>query len=155
KPDQIEQMMVLLQSGENDPTPVPGAILRFVGPVDGKQVLTGLLKGIREEKHEGKIYYRSSFGEAFLGLPLAGALPDDRTVLVAPEPMLRKMLAADSGAATPLLDRLRQTDTTDEITAIVILEPHRSLLKAMVGALKGLLPAELAGATGLPDQLVS
>ena len=138
-----------------DLTPFPGAIIRFTGPVNGKQILTRLLKGLREESRDGKTYYRSSTGEAILGLPLAGAVPDERTVLVAPEPVLRKMLAADSGAKSPLLDRLRQTDTTDEITGIVVLEPYRTLLKAVVGPLKAELPANLADAASLPDRLVA
>jgi hypothetical protein len=134
---------------------VPGAIIRFAEPTDGKQVLSRLLKGLREEKHEGKTYYRSSTGEALLDLPLAGALPDERTVLVAPEPVLRKMLAADSGARSPLLDRLRQTDTTDEITGVAIVEPYRKLLKALLEPFKAQLPPDLADAASLPDRVVA
>ena len=85
-------MIVLLQVEGAEPAPVPAAIIRLADSVDGKKLLTGLLKGLREEKHEGKTYYRSSTGEAILGLPLAGAIPDEHTVLLAPEPILRKML---------------------------------------------------------------
>jgi hypothetical protein len=157
KPEQVEQVLALLLLGADpaDPTPVPGAIIRFTEPTDGKRVLTGLLKGLREEKHEGKTYYRSSTGEAFLGLPLAGAIPDERTVILAPEPVLRKMLAADGRARTPLLDRLRQTDNTDEITGIFILEPYRNLLGALAGQFKALLPPNLADAASLPDRVVA
>jgi hypothetical protein len=158
KPEQVEQVMVLFQVGsvgDAGPTPFPGAILRFAEPVDGKQVLTGLLKGLREENHAGKTYYRSSTGEALLGLPLAGAIPDERTVLVAPEPLLRKMLVAGSGAKSPLLDRLRQTDDTDEVTGIVIVEPYHNLLKALAEQFKALLPANLADAASLPDRLIA
>src|SRR5207249_2222431 len=112
-------------------------------------------KGLREEKHEGKTYYRSSTGEELLGQPLAGALPDERTVLVAPEPMLRKMLTADSEASSPLLDRLRKTDDTDEMTGIVIVEPYRNLLNGMIGQFKEKMPADLADTAKLPDRLVS
>jgi hypothetical protein len=136
-----------------DLTPLPAAILRFAEPVDGKQVLTRLLKGLRQESREGKAYYRSSTGEALLGLPLAGAIPDERTVLVAPEPLLRKMLAADSGAKSPLLDRLRQTDNTDEVTGILIVEPYHNLLNALAEQFKALLPANLADAASLPDRI--
>jgi serine/threonine protein kinase len=167
KPEQVEQVIVLLQAGGSGPaaapppkdapdlTPVPGAIIRFAEPADGRQVLTRLLKGLREEKHEGKTYYRTSTGEALLGLPLAGALPDERTVLVAPEPVLRKMLAADGSAKSPLLDRLRQTDTKDEITGIAIVEPYRKLLNALAGQFKALLPPDLADAASLPDRVVA
>ena len=138
-----------------DQMPFPGVILRFAKPVDGKQVLTRLLKGLREERHEGKTYYRSSTGESLLGLPLAGAVPDERTLLIAPEPVLRNMLAAGSGTRSPLLDRLRQSDARDEVTGIVLLDPYRNLLKGAVGPLKALLPPNLAEAASLPDRLVS
>src|SRR5947199_83075 len=78
------------EKAAEEPTPLPGAIIRFAEPTNGKQILTRLLKGLREERRDGKTYYRSSTGEAILGLPLAGAVPDERTVLVAPEPILRK-----------------------------------------------------------------
>jgi hypothetical protein len=167
KPEQVEQVIVLLQAGAGgpavpepgvappDPGPIPGAILRFADSVDGKQLLTRLLKGLREERHDGKTYYRSSTGEALLGLPLAGALPDERTVLVAPEPVLRQMLAADSAAKSPLLDRLRQTDAADEVTGVVVVEPYRNLLNALAGPFKELLPADLGDAAKLPDRLTS
>jgi hypothetical protein len=138
-----------------DLNPLPGAILRFAEPVDGKRILTRLLKGLREEVREGKTYYRSSTGEGIFGLPLAGAVPDERTVLIAPEPVLRKMLAAGRDGRSPLLDRLRQTNTTDEITGIVILETHRDLLRAMAGHFKSQLPPSLADAANLPDHLVA
>jgi hypothetical protein len=134
---------------------LPGAVIHFTGPVDGKKVLTHLLKAIREERHEGKTYYRSSTGEELLGLPLAGAVPDERTLLVAPEPVLWKMLAAENGAKSPLLDRLRQADAGDDITGVVMVEPYRNLLKAMVEPFKDQLPPDLADAAGLPDRLVA
>ena len=134
---------------------VPAAVIRLAGSVDGKQVLTRLLKGLREEKHKGKTYYRSSTGEAILGLPLAGAIPDVHTILLAPEPVLRKMLTADGGARAPLLDRLRLTDDADEITGIVIVEPYRNLLKGLIGPFAEGLPANLADAAKLPDRLAS
>ena len=170
KPEQMDEVIVFVQAGAAAPgpkdepalgepppdlTPVPGAVIHFAGPVDGKQVLTHLLKGLREEAHDGKTYYRSSTGEVLLGLPLAGALPDERTVLVAPEPVLRNMLAADGEAKSPLLDRLRQADAADDVTSVVVVEPYRNLLKAMAEPLKEQLPPDLADAASLPDRLVA
>jgi hypothetical protein len=154
RPEQVEQVIVLLQAGD-DPALTPGAVVRFAEAVDAKQFLTDRLKGLREEKHAGQTYYRSSTGEELVGLPLAGALADERTVLVAPEPLLRKMLTAGGGDRSPLLDRLRQVDTTDEVTGVVIVEPYRNLLKALVGQFREQLPANLADAARLPDRLVS
>jgi hypothetical protein len=65
------------------------------------------------------------------------------------------MLAGFSGARGPLLDRLRQTDATDEVTGIVVVEPYRKLLNALAGQFKGQLPPRLADAAGLPDRLVA
>jgi len=60
-------------------------------------------------------------------------VPDEWTILLAPEPVLRKMLAAGSGARSPLLDRPRKTAATDEVTGLVVLEPYRPLPKAPAG----------------------
>jgi serine/threonine protein kinase len=134
-------------------TPLPGAVLRFAEPVNGKQVLTRLLKGLREERRDGKTYYRSSTGESLGGLPLAGALPDEWTVLVAPEPVLAKMLAAGATVKSPLCDRLRQIDDAADISGVVLVEPYRKLLKAMVGQFAGNVPPNLAEAASLPDRV--
>jgi serine/threonine protein kinase len=164
KPEQVEQVIVLLQfeaparapdAPPPDPTPIPGTVIRLAEGVDGKKVLTALLKGVREEKHEGKTYYRSGTGEELLGLPLAGAVPDGRTVLVAPEPVLWKMLTADGAARSPLLDRLRQTDDTDEVTGVVVVEPYRNLLNGLIGQHKEQLPPNLVDVAALPDSVVA
>src|SRR5262249_27652387 len=48
RPEQVEQVIVLLLAGAlpAERTPLPGAVVRFAGPVDGKQVLSRLLKGL-------------------------------------------------------------------------------------------------------------
>src|SRR5205823_15060544 len=52
--------------------PFPSAIVRFADPVDGKRLLGKLLKGLREAKHEGKVYYVGPDEEGLFGLPMAG-----------------------------------------------------------------------------------
>src|SRR5262249_924868 len=88
-PNQVKQMIVVSQIGtarvaarprpknagaelDLTATPLPGAIIQFTGPGNGKDVLGILLKGLREENHNGHVYYRSSTGESMLGMPLAG-----------------------------------------------------------------------------------
>lgn len=133
--------------------PTPGAIVRFTAPIDGKQILTRLLKGVREAKHEGKVYYVGPEEEGLFGIPVAGHVADDRTLLLAPEPLLLKMLTA-AGTKGPLLDRLRQADAGDDLTAVVLLEPFRKALTTLARPNQGLLPPPLAGAVNLPEQLV-
>jgi hypothetical protein len=136
-----------------DLTPLPAAILRFADPVDGKQLLGKVLKGLREAKHQDKVYYVGPDEEGLLGQPMAGYVADDRTLLLAPEPVLQKMLSA-AAEKSPLIDRLRQADANDDLTAIVALEPNRKLLNALGGTTRALLPPPLAEAATLPNRLV-
>jgi hypothetical protein len=136
-----------------DLTPSGGAIVRFTDPVDGKQLLGKLLKGMREAKQDGKVYYVGPAEEGPLGQSMAGYVADGRTLLLAPEPVLRKMLAA-AGASSPLLDRLRRADAGDDLTAVLSLEPYRKLMNTLGKPNQALLPPPLAEAATLPDHLV-
>src|SRR5262249_24214455 len=54
-----------------------------------------------------------------------------------------------------LIDRLRQVNPADEVTAIVMVEPHRRLLNPLIAPFKDQLPRNLADLATLPDHLVS
>jgi hypothetical protein len=136
-----------------DQMPLPGAVVRFADPVDGKQLLDKVLKGVREAKYQDKVYYVGPDEEGPFGVALAGHVADDRTLLLASEPVLQKMLAA-ADEKSPLLDRLRQADAGDDLTAIIFLEPYRKPLNTLAKSNQALLPPPLAGAATLPDRLV-
>ena len=155
-PRSIDRAVVLM-----DPLPggktlfFGGAILRFAEAVDGKKQLARSMQGVEEVNFNGKKYYKSKGKEAVIaGIRMCGYVADERTIVIAPEPMLRKMIVADD-TRSPLIDRLRSADLDQDVVAVFLLEPFRALARERVKSLKSNLPAELAALTTLPDRLQS
>ena len=107
----------------------PAGILRFTGPIDGRQIVGGPLKQMEEANAAGKTYYRSKT-EKMAQVPLAGYVANDRTILLAPEPTLKKMLAAQN-VNSPLLNRLRGLDLDHDITGVFVVGPYRAALEEL------------------------
>jgi hypothetical protein len=128
-----------------------GVIFRFTEAADAKGVLGKLLKGTREAKFEGKAYLRS-ITEEYAGAKMAGCVLDERTVLLAPEPLLKKMLAARAGKS-PLRDRLRAADPDAEATVICLPGAFQPLLAPLAGVPRDTLPPGLEEVGTLPDGL--
>ena len=133
--------------------PIPAAIVRFADPIDGKTILSRLLKGVRQADHQGKVYYLGPEDEGLFGLPIAGHAADERTLLLAPEPTLKKMLTAVA-EKSPLAERLRQIETGDDLTMIILVEPYRQLLKALTRPSLAVLPPELRDIAPLADRIL-
>jgi len=71
----------------------PAAIIQFNADVDAHSILSGVWKDIHSADAGGKSYFYSRTA-ALAGAPLAAYAVDSRTVLVAPEGTLRKMIDA-------------------------------------------------------------
>src|SRR5262249_2591483 len=127
----------------------PGLILRLTEPA-GRQILTRVLRGPDEADFQGKAYSKSPTIH-WPGAALCGHLADERTVLIAPTPTLRKMLSARA-VQSPLLERLRQLDPEGEDSGVMILEPYRPKLKEFLKPAAAALPPELATLATIPDR---
>jgi hypothetical protein len=117
----------------------PAGILHFSEPVDGKKILSGTLNELEQAQAADKSYYRSK-SEKMAGVPLAGHVANERTILLAPEPTLKKMLAAHH-VNSPLIDRLRKLDLDHDVSGVFVLGPFRPVV------------AELAKSPDVPPQL--
>ncbi len=139
-------------SGGSEDAPLRGAgIVRFTESVNGRQVLDQLLKQSEEANAAGKTYYRSK-SEKAAGAPLAGHVADERTLVVAPEPMLRKMLAAPN-VPTPLRDKLREFELDNDVFGVTVVEPFKAQLKESLQAAD--LPPQLAKLKSIDQDLVA
>jgi hypothetical protein len=143
--------------GQSQPAPaspnvpfIPGTILRFSAPVDGQAILTKNLGPLESKENAGKKYFASQKRQA--GMPLAGHVANDRTVLIAPEPTLQKMMSAGA-AKSPLLDRLRSVDLDNDVVAVGLLEPYMRLAGPFLQMGAAQLPPDLAGVKTMPDKL--
>jgi hypothetical protein len=117
--------------GADEPAPFVGAaILRFTEPVDDLAILDKALHQMDRVQVGDKTYYRSKT-ETQDGQPLAGHFDGSRTILLGPEPMLKKMLTAKS-AVSPLGEKLREFGLDHDLFGVFLVEPARSMLKDLV-----------------------
>lgn len=130
-PTQIEQAVGVLTLAAERPEPAFGLILRFGQPLVRDQALAKQLARAPKATHSGKEYYQAD---------LAVLFADDRTLVLAPEPVLKRMIDA-AGADSPLLKMLRKADAADDAQAIVALEPLRPLINQVLANPPPLPPA--------------
>jgi hypothetical protein len=163
-PRNLEEVVLLLdpsppEPAKKDPKDVasdlpvmPAAILRFVSKVDGPRLLGDALGGVDKTTFQDMSYYRSKTVDLARSL-IAGYVADERTLLVAPEPTLHKMLTA-SEVNSILVDRLRATEVNHDVVIVSVLEPakFRKLLTELLQPIKT-AQAEYAVAATLPDRL--
>jgi hypothetical protein len=127
--------------------PEYGVIARFTKPYDRTKLLPDLLSSAEEVRTEGKTWWTPPGG-----LPSV-YLPDDRTVVVAPAAVLKKMILA-KGADSPLLRRLSQADISHHLTLVTSVEMIREELKKQFESL-GKLPEPFGELTKLVDHVVA
>jgi hypothetical protein len=165
-PRSVERVLVLTEpfpgSGGKPPPPGPGrahalfqvaAVVHFGAAVDGKKLLEKVPGGVEEKTSQGKTYFRAKNPQLVsAGARACAYVADDRTVVVAPEPTLHKMLAA-GGAKSPLIDRLRAADLDHDIAAVLVVGPYRELLAQAVAEADKSIPPPLAGVRTLPEHL--
>jgi prepilin-type processing-associated H-X9-DG protein len=131
-PTEVEHAIGLLGlAGLANGQPGFGAILRFAKPYDQAAALRGVGAQTREATYAGKRYWQASQPGGF-----SLFIPDDRTLLVATDPMLRKMITAEK-VDTPIVKLLRQTDTSK--TAVAVLD-YATLRPLVALALQNLPP---------------
>jgi hypothetical protein len=114
--------------GADEPAPfVAARILRFTEPVDDMAIMVKSLHQMDRVEAGGKTYFRSKIAKEG-GQPLAGHYDGSRTVLLGPEPLLKKMLTA-KGTVSPLGEKLREFGLDHDLFGMFLVEPVRSRLK--------------------------
>jgi len=173
-PLKIEQVLLLIPAPAKEPglaSDGPTAVLRFSPPLDAENVAKGLLvkplgplgsinlvaatvtvagkKCYKFEEAAEEPAKTQTGGEPVRGkrfIPrMMTCVADDRTVLVSPrgEAGLKKMLAAGE-VKTPLTERLRGLDVSDDVAAVFVLEPMREEVKAALAREKRRSPTSPA-----------
>jgi hypothetical protein len=130
----------------------PAVILGFSEPVDGKAIMHKAIRDVGEGSFEGKSYLLAKASKPTTP-PDAGYVADDRTVVIAPEPTLRKMLAAKGDG--PLAAQMRHLDLKADVSAAFVMGPVRQAASDFLKAAKDGLPPDLAEVDTVPDRLKS
>lgn len=150
-PKKVERLLVLAE-----PTPggsvlfFPAGVVRFAEDVDGKAILTKVLKDVQEVSADGKSYF-SSKTEKMAKTPIAGHVADARTLVIAPEPTLKKMLAAKGDG--PLAKQLLRLDLGSDLAAVFVLEPVKELAGQALKENKDALPPQVGDVGKLHEQV--
>lgn len=97
-----------------------GFIVRFTDAAAAAGMIGEITKTGTAVMYENLTYYKEEFS------PVCAFLPDDHTIVGAPEELLKKMITS-KGAKSPLLDRLAQADGKADLVAIVMVEPLREI----------------------------
>jgi Protein of unknown function (DUF1559) len=122
-PTEIEQAIGFVgMAGMAGGEPGLGAILRFAKPYDQQAVMTRLGQQTEEATHGGKKYRRSRQPAGF-----SIFMPDDRTLILATEPQMKKMLTAGK-LDTPVAKLLRNADTSKAVVAVLDFATLRPLV---------------------------
>lgn len=126
----------------------PGAIVRLGPEVDGSAAMKsvrnvfGRLSRFNDEdgKHtdtpdKNKTYLGKNYvcvsGSEIFGIAQALCRADERTLLIAPETTLRKMLAAGGKASSPLIERLDRLDLACDMNLVVVPGPYQAYFDAV------------------------
>jgi hypothetical protein len=144
--------LVQVAGAPEDASLAPGLIVRFAEPPDRNQLFHKLLKEVRDATYDGKTYSTST-SERVGGVAMAGYMPDDRTLVMSTEPLLKKMMVGARDVQGPLVERLRSLPPDREATVVCALRAMRPLLSDGVSQARALLPLKLEEWAALPQQV--
>jgi len=146
-PLDVEQVMVIVEPPKGSP-PAVGAVIRFSRPYQLEGVMMRLAASTVEAELEGTPYRQGQ------GPMPSLYMPDDRTLLVAHDSLLRKMVANRKAPAEgPLSKLLAATDTSSDLVALATIEPVREMLSAALAAAP--VPPPLEGLKRVPELLTA
>lgn len=117
--------------------PLPGMVIRFSAAVDGNAIIGRMLRDAKPVEFEGKRGFRGD-NDFAAGMPQVALAIDDQTILVAVEPVLKKMLAADGRGW--LVDRLTALQGAYDVALVVNLKPYQEKLNEAAKQFVALAP---------------
>ena len=147
-PLDVEQVMVIVEAPQASP-PGFGAVIRFSKPYQLEDVMMPLTARTVEGDLEGTPYRQGR-------TPSDPSLymPDEQTLLVATDFLLRKIVANRKAPAEgPLTKLLAATDTSSDFFAIATIDPVREMLSAQLAVVP--VPPPLEGLKRLPELLTA
>ncbi|MGA2064913.1 MAG: hypothetical protein ABSG86_08090 [Thermoguttaceae bacterium] len=109
----------------------PALIVQFEKNVSGRELLGQIFKDLEPGEFAGQTYYKSQ-AAAMAKVPMAAYVADARTIVVAPEPTLRKMLRPKETEA-PLLTQLRGQSQNEDVVITFVAAPAISRLEKNLG----------------------
>src|SRR5262249_38759478 len=127
---QVREVVMLV--GFTGP-PVPSFVVRFSEPCRQEAIIEALTDG-EGDKIDDRSTYRVKGHD-----PLLAVLPEDRTLVGVSGANLADMFT-EKKPTSPLLEHLRSVNNDEVLSAVVVVEPIRPLLKGAIAQLPPLPP---------------
>ncbi len=143
-PSEVEQVLVIAEPPVPGAPPQVGIVVRTLKPLPEGRILGPLWDQTEEGQFDGKPYRKG--GAMGFGIFRA----DDRTLIVADEALLRKMLANRAAPKPgPVSKILGAMPAAPDATAVLVVEPLRALADAALA--QAPVPPPLAELKKVPD----
>jgi hypothetical protein len=132
-PATVERVVISYANFQPPQEPLFAVAAYFSEPLDPAQALLPVKTRAKESKVAGKTYWVDAAAR------VSFAMPDNRTVVVAPEPVLKQLLSGKA-ADTPMTQLLKRTDFSAHSVSVVSLDAIRNQINALVAQLPPLPP---------------
>lgn len=130
-PEKIHRMAVLFQPDLKEKSGIAYAItVEMEEDTDFQQGLTAAFPDFSQVLFEGKAYQKSN-NAGRDGTPLAAHIAGPRMLVIAPEPMLRKMASKKVGPQ-PLVEQLKHADLTSDVLVEGAGKPIALMLETLI-----------------------
>lgn len=147
-PLQIEQIVAFAEAPEGPTPPQFGIVIRMAKPYDRLNVMAPLMAMTTDGTLGGKPFRKAP--QPFLPSLM---LPNDRTIVIAPEPTLAKMMSGKA-ADSELLKLLRKLPAGQHVSVVATLDPIRDMINAGIAQAPP-LPPPFQQFTKIPDHVKS
>ncbi len=128
-PADVEQIIAFVETPQGAGPPGVGVIVRLAKPFDRDSLLPALLSDTEKATVDGKTYERAA--DPFMP---SVYLPNNRTIVAAMEPTLKKMITGKPGES-PLRKLLAANEATDHVNLFVSIDAVRDMAKAAIATL--------------------
>jgi hypothetical protein len=146
-PVDIEEIILVAEAPQQSAPPSVGVVARLAKPYALESILPKLQRMTEEAQIEGKTYRRAAmpFGPSMY-------MPDDRTLILATEPMLQKMVANHAKPVEGRVSRLfERVGKSSDFLAALMVEPLRPLVNAQLA--QAPVPPPFADVKKVPDMV--
>ncbi|MEX2141125.1 MAG: DUF1559 domain-containing protein [Pirellulales bacterium] len=143
-PTKIDRAIISVANFAPPSEPTVAGVAYFSEPFDPQQVLAPIRAQAKEGAVAGKSYWTDPRAN------MAFHMPDNRTIVVAPEAVLKQLLSAQGAADSPLARRLQKTAWSADAVAILSIDSVREQINALLAQVPP-LPPPFQEFTKIPD----
>jgi type II secretory pathway pseudopilin PulG len=143
-PTKIDRAIISVANFAPPSEPTVAGVAYFSEPFDPQRVLAPIRAQAKQGAFAGKSYWTDPRAN------LAFHMPDNRTIVVAPEPVLKQLLSAQGTADSPIARRLQKTALSADAVAILSIDSVREQVNALLAQVPP-LPPPFQEFTKIPD----